>query len=454
MWSLSESASWNVVYILDVLAISQFALSYYRNCYRKGYRIDIWHTQLFVSCVFTNMFMLPLAKNELNVITVGKDMGGIIQVLPTVFLITLVGYIAVLVGGSLWRLKAGLGIRQAAVRVLDILPQCSMMLMSSRGVLMFQAALCVVLQSLILSFYFSHDGFGFALRDYTFANPSLRPVALVISGYSIVIASACLARYIDTKERALLVCTLSITFGLIFFGTRGNLLSIYLPILVCYLIKRRSSISLLRIASVVIVITIFAFYLGSVRSGEYSFTAFLPKFLFLLFFGDNFSDLRDFAWVYTNWDHVPWAGKTYLAAVLAFVPRFASHFRDTWGMGVATASTVGFDPQVHPGLRPGAFGESYFNFGFLGVIAIGLMLGIVLRRVDTDVKIALASSQLPMTRAFASTALLSFGLTLTITAEFSGLYVMAGIYIFSWFCICVERMFRPRRILRFVPNER
>jgi hypothetical protein len=200
---------------------------------------------------------------------------------------------------------------------------------------------------------------------------------------------------------------------------------------------------------VVTVVTIFAFYLGSVRSGEYSFTAFLPKFFFLLFFGDNFSDLRDFAWVYTNWDHVPWAGKTYLAAVLSFVPRFASQFRDTWGMGVATASTVGFDPQVHPGLRPGAFGESYFNFGLLGVIAIGLMLGIVLRKVDTDVKVALASSRLPMTRAFASTALLSVALTMTITAEFSGLYVMAGIYFFSWLCICVERMYGPRQILLF-----
>jgi oligosaccharide repeat unit polymerase len=447
MWPLLESVSWNAAYILDILAISHFALSYYRNCYRKDYRIDIWHTQLFVSCVFPNMLMLPFAKSELNMLVVGRDMGGIIEVLPRVFLITMVGYFAVLAGGGLWRVKAGLGIRKAAIRGLDIVPQCSMMLMSSRRVLMFQAALCVVLQSLILSFYFSRDGFGFALRDYTFANPTLRPIALVISRYSIVIASACFARYIDTKERVLLVCTLSITFGLIFFGTRGNLLAIYLAILVCYLVKRRSSISILRIASLVLVITIFAFYLGSVRSGEYSFTAFLPKFFFLLFFGDNFSDLRDFAWVYSNWDHVPWAGKTYLAAVLSFVPRFASQFRDTWGMGVATGSTAGFDPQVHPGLRPGAFGESFFNFGLLGVIAIGLMLGIVLRRVDTDVKVALASSRLPMTRAFASTALLGVALTLTITSEFSGLYVLAGIYAFSWFCICVERMFRPRQIL-------
>jgi oligosaccharide repeat unit polymerase len=453
MWPLPESVSWNAVYILDVLAIFHFALSYYRDCYRKDYRVDIWHTQLFVSFVFPNMLMLPFAKSELNALVVGRDMGRIVEVLPTVFLITMVGYFAVLAGGGLWRLKAGLGMRKAAVRVLDIVPQCSMMLMSSRRVLIFQSALCVVLQGLILSFYFSQDGFGFNLRDYTFANPTLRPVALVISRYSIIIASACLARYIDTKERILLVCTLSITFGLIFFGTRGNILGIYLAVLVCYLVKRRSSISLLRIASVALGITILAFYLGSVRYGEYSLTAFATSFFMLLFFGNNFSDLRDFAWVYSGWDHVPWGGKTYLAAVLSFVPRFASQFRDTWGMGVATDLTAGLDPQVHPGLRPGAFGESFFNFGLIGVIAIGLMLGIVLRRVDTDVKVALASSRLPMTRAFASTALLGVALTLTITAEFSGLYVLAGVYVFSWFCICVERMFRPRQILLEVANE-
>jgi hypothetical protein len=49
-----------------------------------------------------------------------------------------------------------------------------------------------------------------------------------------------------------------------------------------------------------------------------------------------------------------WGGKTYLAALTSFVPRFASSFQDTWGLGAATGATVGFDPHVHPGLRPGA----------------------------------------------------------------------------------------------------
>lgn len=440
--------SWNLLYGIDLLAIALFAISYYRKCYRKGYRIDFWHAELFLLCVFPNMIMLPFAASELNIIVVGKDLDAVVEALPTVFLITLVGYLAVLCGGKFWRLQAGIGIRKTTAQVLDVVPRCSMMLMSSRSVLVFQAAVCMLLQVLILAVYFSASGFAFDLRAYTFENPTLRPIALIISNYSIVIASHCLARYIDTKERILLLCTLALTFGLVFFGARGNLLSIYMSVLLCYFVKLRNKISLLRIAAVLGGILIVGFYLGSLRAGSYSLAGFFATFVDVVFYGNTFSDLRDFAWVYSAWNHVFWGGKTYLAAILSFVPRFASHFRDTWGLGAMTAATAGFDPEVHPGLRPGVFGEGYFNFGLPGAIVIGMMLGVILRRVDGEVKRALSGEQPSMMKAFASTMLLGVAGTLAVSAGFSGLYIWAGIYVFSWFCISVEVFFRPRRLFR------
>ena len=145
---------WNALYALDVILIAIFALSYYFKCYRKGYRIDFWYAQLFLFCVFPNMIMLPFARSRLNVIVLGADMDAVVAVLPIVFLITVVGYFAVLMGGGLWRLQLGMGARNAANKVLDIVPRCSMMLMSSRGVLVFQSALCLLLQFLILAFCF------------------------------------------------------------------------------------------------------------------------------------------------------------------------------------------------------------------------------------------------------------------------------------------------------------
>ena len=438
---------WSICYLLDGLAIAGFAISYYRKCYRRGYRIDFWYAQLFLLCVFPNMLMLPFAKSELNVLVLGRDLNAVTAVLPLVFLITMLGYLAILAGSGLWRLKIGTGLRDTATKMLDIVPRCSMMLMSSRSVLIFQTILCLLLQAVILAIYFSRSGFAFDLRGFTFANPSLRPVALVISNYSIIIAAHCLARYVDTKERILLGCTLLLTCGLVFFGARGNILAIYMNVLICYVIMRRRKISLVRVASLAVIILVAAFYLGNARAGEYSVSGFVGSLFFLLFYGNNFSDLRDFAWVYSAWDHIYWGGKTYIAALLAFIPRFASHFRDTWGLGVATASTVGFDPEVHPGVRPGAFGEGYFNFGLLGVVAVGLLLGIVTRRVDSEVKHAFALSQPSMMKAFAWTMLLGIAGAFAVSAGFSGIYVLAGVYLFSWFCLAVQRMFGPKKVL-------
>ncbi len=446
MLSALESVPWSVLYALDLLAIGSFFFSYYRQCYRKGYRIDFWHVQLFFACILPNMILLPFARNELNEIVLGRDTYEVMRLIPVVFLITLCGYFAILAGGALWRVRIGMGLRKTAVRVLEAVPRCSLMLMSSKSVLVFQTAFCLVLQLLILALYFSQAGFGFDLRSFTFANPGWRPVALLISNYSVIIASHCLARYSEKKERGLLYCTLLLTFGLLFFGARSNLVSIYLNVLICYFVRLRGRISLFRLVTVIVFIVAGGFYLGSLRAGLYSPGEFFATFVFLILYGNTFSDLRDFAWVFSNWNHVFWAGRSYLAALLSFLPRAVSEFRDTWALGVLTGSTVGFDPQAHPGLRPGVFGEGFFNFGLLGVVSIGLMLGVVARRVDIDVKRALAGPRPSMMKAFASTMLLTVSGALAITSGFSGLYVLAGVCLFSYFCLTIQRFFHPQRI--------
>jgi len=376
----------------------------------------------------------------LNAAVLGQDFEGVVEALPTVFLIALLGYFSVLAGGSLWRFRVGLGLRKKAIRVLDIFPRCSLMLMSSRNLLVFQSLLCFLLQASILAIYFTQSGFGFDLRAFGIANPALRPVVLIISNYSVVIGSHCLARYVERKERVLLACTLLLTVGLVFFGGRGSVLGIYLGVAICYLVLRGRGISLFRIIALASLIVIFLLYLGLVRAGEYSLGEFFGILAALLLYGDTFSDLRDFAWVYSSWNHVFWAGKTYLAALMAFIPRVASQFRDTWGLGAATAATAGLDPQVHPGLRPGIFGEGFLNFGVLGVICVGLMFGLILRRIDIDVKHALAPPRPSMMKAIASTTQFGVALFLAITAGFSSLYILAGIYIFSWLCLRVASL--------------
>src|SRR5438067_12823819 len=111
---------WNILYSLDLVAIALFLISYYRKCYRRGYRIDFWRAQTFLFFIFPNMIMLTFAKGELNIVVLGNDLNAVIAALPVVFLITLLGYSAVLMGSSLWRIQLGIGVRRNAVRVLRI----------------------------------------------------------------------------------------------------------------------------------------------------------------------------------------------------------------------------------------------------------------------------------------------------------------------------------------------
>jgi oligosaccharide repeat unit polymerase len=436
---------WNMLYMLDSFAIGLFAISYYLNCYRKGYRADLWHVTLFFSCVIPYMVMLPFTGNELNALVVGRDFARVVAAIPIVFPITMAGFLAIYVGGSLWSVRAGIGARKTAARVLNIVPRCSLMLLSSRSLLILLSLLCFSSQILMLAVYFANSGFGFDLRSYTFANPGVRPIAQIIALSSVIVASHCLARYVEKKERILLACTLLLTFGLVFFGQRGNLVSIYMSVALCYVVQLRRRISLFRIIISVAALIAFVFYLGSVREGQYSLVEFFSSIAFLALYGNNFCDLRDFAWIYSAWNHEFWLGKTYLAGLATFIPRGASDFRGTWSFGVTTDWIVGLDPLIHPGLKPGTFGEEFFNFGWVGVIGVGLIFGIILRRVDTDVKLALQSPRPSMIKAFASTMLLTISACFVSSLTLPYFYALCGLYLFSWIFLRAQAMIYPRQ---------
>ena len=438
--------SWNTIYLVDAAAISLFAVSYYRNCYRKGYRADFWHLTLFLNCIFPYLVMLLFTNNVLNAVIVGKDFEGVVSVAPSVFVIVIIGYISILAGGGAWRVHLGLGVRRELARALDAGPRCSMMLMSSRSLLVGLAACCLLLQLALLAVYFGENGFGFDLRAYTFAHPGVRPISQITSLTSVWIGSHCLARYVDTKERSLLACTLLLSFGLLFFGQRSSIFLVYMNVAIGYLVKLGSRVSLLRIIGVVAAMLAFGLYLGNAREGIYSLGEFFGTLVFLILYGNNFTDFRDFAWMYADWNHQFWIGKTYLAGLATFMPRGISAFRATWSFGIASGWTVGLDTETHPGLKPGLFGEAFFNFGLLGVVIAGFLLGVLLRRVDIDVKAFMGSTRPSMRKAFASTMLLNVAGCITGSLAVPFLYDLLGIYLFAWFYLHARLLVLPQRI--------
>ena len=438
------SASWSLLYALDLFTFLFFIATYYRNCYRHGYRIDFWNFQVLLYCVIPSMVMLPFERDDLNAIVVGQDLPRIIDAMPKTFLVVSTGFLALYLGANLWRLRLGVGVRFSINEVLNTMPRMSLMIMSSRSVLIALSAVCFCLQAIILSIYFSRAGLGFDLRAYYFENPGLRPFALITASMTVVVASHCLARYADKKEGMLLVCTLLLATGLLFFGQRTNILFIFLNVGLCYLVKLKNRVSIFRVVFISVTAVTLLFYLSSLRDGQYSLGLFFAGLGFMALYGNTFCDMRDFAWIYSNWDHHLWLGRTYLAGVAMFVPRSASGFREKWVLGVATNSTVGIDNDLHPGLKPGLFGESFFNFGWAGSIAVGIIFGVLLRKIDSDVKSAFKDSSEPFQKAFSATSLLTLAGCFNTRLAIGGVYAFAAVGLLAWLGLQVRALISPQ----------
>ncbi|HEY5792523.1 MAG TPA: O-antigen polymerase, partial [Chthoniobacterales bacterium] len=93
------------------------------------------------------------------------------------------------------------------------------------------------------------------------------------------------------------------------------------------------------------------------------------------FLGDNLIDLRDAAWVFSEWDFEPLNGKTYLGGLTAMLPSGVFPQKKEWHLGLTGVRMVGWNPDEHFGLRITFFGESFLNFGPAGVVGLAVIMG-------------------------------------------------------------------------------
>lgn len=93
--------------------------------------------------------------------------------------------------------------------------------------------------------------------------------------------------------------------------------------------------------------------------------------------GNNLIDYRDAAWVFSQWDHQPLMGKTYLGGMAEMLPSAIFPMKRQWHLGQTALRIVGWGEYKHFGLRVSCFGESFLNFGFAGVAGLAMILGII-----------------------------------------------------------------------------
>lgn len=195
--------------------------------------------------------------------------------------------------------------------------------------------------------------------------------------------------FYTTRRFAGLACILVLAFAGTFTGARGPFLFFALQFFVLYAIVTQMQ----RIGKALLLLTllaVFAVYMSGWRYGNFALSNLL-RTPFLLLYGNNFSDLRDYALTLSGWDGQLLWGKTFLAGFLTGLPGF-SDFRGqySWGFWVLQTA-LGFIMQGHPGMRPILYGEWYVNFGYSGLCIAGLFYGFLVGRLAAFTRAGIAT---------------------------------------------------------------
>jgi oligosaccharide repeat unit polymerase len=292
----------------------------------------------------------------------------------------------------------------------------------------------------VLFYFFNASGLNFNLREFLLTNTALRPIAQFSSFYAVLIGSYCLARFYEYKERSMALILVVLVAGLLFFGERSAIAGIAQMSVLVFLLKKGRRIGPFVLAGGTFLVFGLAFLLGALRQATLSFTSLATDFVLSTFFGNSFSDTRDFAVVLSFWDGHFLFGKTYLAGIFAFVPRFLSSFRDTWALGVVTASMAGFSPEEHPGLRIGIAGEAYLNFGLIGACLLSLFVGAGYRLIDLRMKQSIRHGSQTM-RVYSYWIIITMMLACQNTSIASTFYTILLVLFLSWIILKVFVLF-------------
>jgi len=415
--------------ILDFVLILHFVLSWYYTKKKTGWVIDYWYFTLFLLFFIPVLLMYPFNASFMNIISVGDNYYKLEKYIDRAFLITIVGYVSLWVGRYLYdtmKLKTIFSVIYVFVLPVEKVVYSNL---RSRITIIILSSITIIMIFLVTLIEVKH-GYLFNPRGFFLRNGTLRPLYnATISIYPISLLYSFLF-YLRYKRSKFLIYILIISG--IFLGTREAIIGSLVLLYLFYIFNKNGKENFFKMSLVGSLVILLALYIDSLRHGQYNLLNVLSTGLIKIFYGNNFSDTRDFAWILSYWNGEYFLGKTYLAGLISFIPRFISEFRSQWAISVVTDRIVGFSPSEHAGLRPGMFGEAYFNFGILGVIFLGLVAGYFLRYVDLQIKKSIVINR-DITKAYSKTVIYGFVSKFFITAGFWSFYVFAFINFLLFF---------------------
>jgi oligosaccharide repeat unit polymerase len=429
---------------LNVALIFHFFISWYFSAKKTGWIIDFWHVSLFLTYFVTCLLLYPFATAKMNSLVIGsRNLEFAKKSITMAYLLSLIGYLSIFTGGAIFKYyNYRSPIYTVFLRPIKMtLGETFKAIVSNRMVSRFVCYFYFFALAIALFFAYK-GGMGNNPRGFYALNEQYRFLYNFVNALSGIVSGLLVARIFQFNHRIdkfLFVLFIIVT---VFIGSRGGVIGPILAYFTSYVyFNMKGKIKVTRILSFVFVMLVLILGLSFFRAGSFSFDVLANSFLVQIFYGNSFSDLRDFSWTITMWPGDYFYGKTYLAAFISFIPSSISSFRTEWSIGKVTATMAGYDPKEHPGLRPGLFGESFLNFGVLGIIVLGILLGFAWKYVDHKIKEASYSGN----RIEAATAGIAtmFISSLPITAGFFGIYVTMvvffALYLFRLFLVTYKK---------------
>jgi oligosaccharide repeat unit polymerase len=422
--------------IVSILFFIHFVFSYIFLCYKRGYKIDFWHFNIFIGYLIPFIILYPFASSDFNYISIGNKIFAIQNSVNTAYLITLVGYLSTYIGLYYHDFFYKKGLMYNTVSKLNSFLS-RFMYFSIKSNISFRILYftSLFLISIVIINIVGKYGINFNFRSYALADHSIRPLFnfVVITLVPIIITIS-IIRFYDNRNKYTVIGAIILISTMIMSGSRTAIFWPILNAIIIFLISKKRNISLILLSLFAFLFLSLVIYLGELRFGNISYIDSLSSFFSKVFYGNNFSDLRDFAWILTYWDKQFIYGKSYIAAFLSFIPRSISDFREAWAISVYTSNLVGLDPNIHAGLRPGKFGEVYLNFGIPGVIILGFITGYILRFTDIAVKKELKNTiNINYTKLYSLTTLYLLISNFYITSSFWKFYILIFIIIIGYF---------------------
>ncbi len=353
----------HLAWLIFIIGWLVFLLYYVSSFYKWG--VLTFSSYFWIRYnVLPILVMSPFAASDKNMEAVGDSIYIIRDYIDEAFYLSVLGVVFVLVGMGLATFSSGKS------AVFTFVEKGYAFWQTKPGVWISLAVIIVATLGLIALGVRPFEG-----RQFSFENTSLRPA---INLYSVILPTITLSflvygfGYSRFFVGAGLMCS---ALGLM-IGTRGASIETLFVFVVCLIIVYRYknlaafTLSIVGFVTIAIVIGI----LRSTADGNDSVDI-LQTVSYQIFYGNNFSDFRDYAWILSGFDGHFYHGMTYLAGYTALVPSFISEFRNDFRMGIITSTLAGLDPQFHAGLRPTLFGEAYLNFGIPGVVFIATLFG-------------------------------------------------------------------------------